>query len=311
MNKVKFIFLMCLSLPLQAQDAPESLRQDITELIATRTALSIRGAAESYGKAFVQEVCTAQFAKAFRDGQVIEDEEKTDCPAATYWSNANLKQFERRDYDTEAVINRIQAILNQSTWDEETTDNQLRQLYEKVAKAYRPILRQRESKKEKEILTSNAGREGVQTLKFGVQMEIEAGDTPLKEINRGTRETGVAFYTRVTRKLRFDELPEAIRLQAEQIPAAKSWTFWVPADAAAQVEEHKAAQAQAAQEKRNSMMQRLLGNRSTNARVKASAEQETETERSESEPVMLKIKVWKDDPAAPVQTLPDVVTDMF
>lgn len=311
MNIAKLFFLICVSLPLHAQDAPENLRQDIAELIATRTAASIRSASESYGKAFAQEVCAEQFAKAFREGQVIEDEKKTDCPAATYWSNATLKQFERRDYDAEAVINRIQTILNQSTWDEETTDNHLRQLYKKVAEAYRPILRQREAVKEKEILAANAGREGVQTLKFGVQMEIEAGDTPLKDINRGTRETGVAFYTRVTRKLRFNELPEAIRLQTEQIPAAKSWTFWVPADAAAQVEEHKAIQAQAAQEKRNAMMQRLLGNRNTNSPSKASTKDETKTESSESEAVMLKIKVWKDDPTAPVQTLPDVVTDMF
>lgn len=301
--------MMGVILPLQAQDAPAELRNDISELIAGHTAARIRSAAANYGKAFLPDECARHFESAFSAGQVIEDESKTDCPAATYWSNQTLKQFERRDYDANHTISRMREILKQDTPDEETEAKRLHALYVKIAKVYRPILRQREASKETEILQANAAREGVQTLDFGVQMEIEPGDTNLKDINRGTRETGVAFYTRMTRKLAFTDLPEAIRLQIDNIPAARSWTFWVPAHAHAQLAAHKANLAQKAQEQRSAMMQRLVGKR---RKPSAATTPTTPTPAApEDEATMVKIKVWKDDPNSPVQTLPDVTTDMF
>lgn len=303
-------------MPAAAQDVSPELRRDISELISLRAADGLRSVSESLGKAFVPQVYREHFRATLLSGKPVDEPEKTDCPMAVGRAGSILKQFEPRDFDAQYVLNRMEEHLAAPPpEDEEKEMKERMKLYEKVAEAYRPVLRAREKSKEDEILRGNATREGVVTLEFGVQMEVEAGGDEIRSINRGTTETGVAFYTRTTRRLEWSDLPEAIRLQEDKLPKARSWTFWVPADAAAQVEEFKKKKEESEDNRRAELMQKLMGAHGGVGAVISSGKKKKAAHRrpqlSEEEPVMQKIKVWKDNPDAPVETQPDVVSDMI
>lgn len=303
-------------MPAPAQDVSPELRSDISELISLRAADGLRSVSEALGKAFVPQVYREHFRATLLSGKPVDEPEKTDCPMAVGRAGSILKQFEPRDFDVQYVLSRMEEHLAAPPpEDEEKAMKERMKLYEKVAGAYRPVLRAREKAKEDEILRGNAGRAGVVTLDFGVQMEAEAGGDDIRSINRGTTETGVAFYTRTTRRMEWSDLPEAIRLQESKLPKARSWTFWVPAEAAAQVEEFKQKQEESEDNRRAELMQKLMGaHGGVGAVISSGKKKKTSHRRSqlpEEEPVMQKIKVWKDDPNTPVETLPDVVTDMI
>lgn len=317
MNKLLSLLLIS-TVPVlaAAQDVTPELRRDISELISLRAADSLRGVSEALGKAFVPQVYREHFRDTLLSGKPVEEPEKTDCPMAVARAGSILKQFEPRDFDTQLVLNRMEEHLAAPPpEDEEKAMKERLELSEKVAEAYRPVLRAREKSKEDEILRGNATREGVITLEFGVQMETEAGGDDIRSINRGTEETGVAFYTRTTRRMEWSDLPEAIRLQEDKLPKARSWTFWVPAEAAAQVEEFKKKQDESEENRRAELMQKLMGaHRESGAGVVSDKKKKAAARRpqfTEKEPVMKKIKVWKDNPDAPVETQPDVVSDMI
>lgn len=299
-----------------AQDVTPELRRDISELISLRAADSMRSVSEALGKAFVPQVYREHFRATLLSGKPVEEPEKTDCPMAVARACGILKQFEPRDFDTQLVLNRMEEHLAAPPpEDEEKALKERLELSEKVADAYRPVLRAREKAKEDEILRGNATRQGVVTLEFGVQMETEAGGDDIRSINRGTTETGVAFYTRTTRRMEWSDLPEAIRLQVDKLPKARSWTFWVPAEAAAKVEEFKKKQDESEENRRAELMQKLMGTGRGSGIVISSGKKKKAANRlphlPEKEPVMEKIKVWKDNPDAPVETQPDVVSDMI
>lgn len=303
-------------MPAPAQDVSPELRSDISELISLRAADGLRSVSEALGKAFVPQVYREHFRATLLSGKPVDEPEKTDCPMAVGRAGSILKQFEPRDFDVQYVLTRMEEHLAAPPpEDEEKAMKERMKLYEKVAGAYRPVLRAREKAKEDEILRGNAGRAGVVTLDFGVQMEAEAGGDDIRSINRGTTETGVAFYTRTTRRMEWSDLPEAIRLQESKLPKARSWTFWVPAEAAAQVEEFKQKQEESEDNRRAELMQKLMGAHGGVGAVISSGKKKKASHRRsqlpEEEPVMQKIKVWKDDPDTPVETLPDVVTDMI
>ena len=317
MKQLPSILLLTASLiPATAQDVSPELRRDISELISLYAADSFRSVSESLGKAFVPNIYHEQFRTVLLSGKPVEEPEKTDCPMATGRASVFLKQFEPRDFDCQLVLERMQLHLAETPPEDVEKSMKGRiNLSEKVREAYRPVLRAREKSKEDEILRGNATREGVVTLEFGVQMETEAGGDDIRSINRGTTETGVAFYTRTTRRLEWTDLPEAIRLQEDKLPKARSWTFWVPADAAAQVENFKKKQEESEDNRRAELMQKLMGAHGGVGAVISSGKKKKAAHRRpqlpEEEPVMQKIKVWKDNPDAPVETQPDVVSDMI
>lgn len=317
MNKLFTLLLIpSVMVSAAAQDVSPELRRDISELISLRSADSLRSVSESLGKAFVPQIYREHFRTTLLSGKPVEEPEKTDCPMAVGSAGSILKQFEPRDFDVQYVLSRMEEHLAAPPpEDEEKAMKERMKLYEKVAEAYRPVLRAREKAKEDEILRGNATRQGVVTLEFGVQMETEAGGDDIRSINRSTTETGVAFYTRTTRRMEWSDLPEAIRLQEDKLPKARSWTFWVPAEAAAQVEEFKKKKEESEDNRRAELMQKLMGAHGGVGAVISSGKKKKATHRRpqlpEEEPVMQKIKVWKDNPDAPVETQPDVVSDMI
>ncbi len=303
---------------LPAQEVTPELHRDITEVVAQDAAARLQRLRSGLAEAFNQQIFVETLSTVLRSGQPMADISQTRCPMAADIANDALKRFEPRDFDAEAAIARMKelAALPAPATDEEKERQweAYMKLYDRMAAAYRPVLRLREAEKEKQILATNRQRAGVTVLPNGVQMLVEPGTDALRDINRGTRETGVAFYTRTTRKMAFAELPEPIRLMSEHIPSGRSWTFWVPAEAVAGLDAEKQQRREEEQKRREQLMSRLSGpqqafydNQPWSTKKKRSVEKAPEKLPAP----MLKIKIWKDDATAPVQTLPDVVQDML
>lgn len=315
MNRFIITLLLASQLPLHAQEVSAELRSNISELISIRVANRQRSIADSLGKAFRPDIYREQFNKVLLGGTPVENDDATDCPAATAMANSILKQFDPQDYDAAGILQRVETHLATPAPETEEEMKKAYEEYEKlteqVQKGYRPVLRAREHAKEQEILRGNAERSSVVQLDFGVQMEVEPGTDTIRKLNRGTTETGIAFYTRTTRRMEWNDLPEAIRLQEDKLPAARSWTFWVPTEAEQKVAEFKQQRLQNEENRRAELMKQLLGNRKPTTTKKPVAQAEEKDDTQQEERPMMKIKVWRDDPKAPVKTLPDVVSDMI
>lgn len=310
--------LVGMGFPLAAQEVTPELRNDITEVVAADVAGRLQRLGCGLGEAFNRQVFVETLAEGLRSGRVAEDIGGTRCPMAADIANGVLKRFEPRDFDVEHALARIGelSVLPAPATDEEKEKQwaAYMQLYDRMAAAYRPVLRLREAEKEKQILAVNRRRPGVVVLPNGVQMQVEQGDDALADINRGTRETGVAFYTRTTRKMDFAELPEPIRRMSEHIPPARSWTFWVPAESMARLDAEKQQRRAEEKQRREELMQQLSGPQQNfyDSQPWSSKKRRPAEKAPEKQPEpMLKIKIWKDDANAPVQTLPDVVQDML
>lgn len=315
MNRFIITLLLASQLPLHAQEVSAELRSNISELISIRVANRQRSIADSLGKAFKPDIYREQFNKVLLGGTPVDTDDATDCPAATAMANGILKQFDPQDYDATGILQRVETHLATPAPETEEEMKKAYEEYEKlteqVQKGYRPVLRAREHAKEQEILRGNAERSSVVQLDFGVQMEVEPGSDTIRKMNRGTTETGIAFYTRTTRRMEWNDLPEAIRLQEDKLPAARSWTFWVPTEAEQKVAEFKQQRLQNEENRRAELMKQLLGNRKSTTTKKPVAQAEEKDDAQQEERPMMKIKVWRDDPKAPVKTLPDVVSDMI
>lgn len=303
---------------LPAQEVTPELRSDITEVVAMDAAARLQRLRSGLAEAFNQQVFVETLAAGLRSSQPVEDIAQTRCPMAADIANEVLKRFEPRDFDADAAVARLQELAVQPA--PATDEEKERQweaymkLYDRMAAAYRPVLRLREAEKEKQILAANRQRAGVTVLPNGVQMLVEPGEDSLSDINRGTRETGIAFYTRTTRKMTFAELPEPIRCMREHIPAGRSWTFWVPAEAVAGIDAEKQQRREDEQKRREQLMSRLSGPQQAfydNQPWRTKKKRPEQKAPDKLPEPMLKIKIWKDDSNAPVQTLPDVVQDML
>ena len=171
MKKILFSILALSQLPLQAQEISTELRNNISELISIRAANRQRAISDSLGKAFSPDIYHEQFRQTLLGGTPVENEEKTDCPAATLMANGILKQFDPQDYDAAEVLKRTQKHLATPAPASEEEEKKAYEEYEKltdqVYKDYRPVLRAREHAKEKEILRGNAERSSVVQLDFG------------------------------------------------------------------------------------------------------------------------------------------------
>lgn len=289
--------------PAPAPEMSPELRGDIERLLAMRFQRVVRNIADDLGNAFVRERFLAAFRAALLAGKECAEPEKTDCPLAARMANGAFEGFDQGDFDPAALLGELDRRLAQKEVREE--EEQIGKLSESVWKAYRPIRMSREEGKERALLRMNAARPEVTTLKNGIQYETEPGNGSIRDVNRCTRETGIAFYTRTTSEIDFKRLPASVRQIADELPAASSWTFYVPYEAEKAVRDAREQEAKDLDARRLERLQKLLP-----GRVKEYKPAEEPRRESKERHPLLRIKVWKDDPKAPVQVKPDVTSEL-
>lgn len=291
--------------PAPALEMTPELRHDIERLLAMRFHRVVRDMSDDLGNAFVRERFLAAFRSVLLAGKECAEPEKTDCPFAARMANGAFQGFDQGDFDPAALLGELDRRLAQKEVQEEEEEEQIDKLAASVWKAYRPIRMSREEGKERALLRMNAARPEVTTLKNGIQYETEPGNDSIRDVNRCTRETGIAFYTRTTSEIDFNRLPESVRQIADELPAASSWTFYVSYEAEKAVRDAREQEAKDLDARRLERLQKLLP-----GRVKEyKPAEETRRESGERHP-LLRIKVWKDDPKAPVQVKPDVTSEL-
>lgn len=291
--------------PAPAPEMTPELRHDIERLLAMRFHRVVRNMADDLGNAFVRERFLAAFRAALLAGKECAEPEKTDCPLAARMANGAFQGFDQGDFDPAALLGELDRRLAQKEVQEEEEEEQIDKLAASVWKAYRPIRLSREESKERALLRMNAARPEVTTLKNGIQYETEPGNDSIRDVNRCTRETGIAFYTRTTSEIDFNRLPESVRQIADELPAASSWTFYVPYEAEKAVRDAREQEAKDLDARRLERLQKLLP-----GRVKEYKPAEEPRRESGERHPLLRIKVWKDDPKAPVQVKPDVTSEL-
>lgn len=288
-----------------AQPAPEmtpTLRNEIDCLLALRASLAIRDIASSLGASFTREPFLAAYRTAILAGKECTAPDKTDCPLAYHMANEIYARFDHGDYQPQRLLDELEQRLKSDTFSDEEAHEELQQLQRRIWKQYRPILLGREATKEKNLLLMNAARPEVTTLPCGIQYETEPGSDTIRQINRCTRETGIAFYTRTTSETSFDRLPESVRNIADQLPAASSWTFYVPYEAEKAAADARRQAAEDLDARRIERLKELLPGRVEDYKPAKPAPRHDARERTP----LLRIKVWKDDPQSPVQVKPDI-----
>lgn len=279
-----------------------ALQNDIDRLLALRASLTIRDIAASLGTSFVREPFLAAYRTALLSGKECADPDATDCPLAYRMANEVHTRFDHGDFEPQRLLGELDARLKGADFSDEAAQRELGELQKRVWKQYRPILLGREVAKEKNLLMMNAARPEVTTLSCGIQYETEPGNDTIREINRCTRETGIAFYARTTSETSFDRLPESVRNIADQLPAASSWTFYVPCEAEKAAADARKQAAKDLDARRVERLKKLLPGRMDDY---SPIEEQRPQATDECTP-LLRIKVWKDDPRSPVRVKPDV-----
>lgn len=290
-----------------AQEASPELRADIAQWMAMQTADSIHSATGWLGKAFEREIFLNHYRTTLINGKETEKPEETECPAAIGLASRQIHYYDG-DYDSRQVLAALERELARPEPEEDARRKEWKTLYNKLQQTYRPLLEQREINKEEQLLKLNASRPEVTTLPNGVQVECEPGNAGIRDITRGTSETGVAFYTRVTNDMDFDDLPESVKQMADKLPQASSWTFYIPAQSEQAVRDARLQQKKQLEQQRQEKLQKLI-----DARIKSypkEPEPEQKTDHKQHTP-LLKLKVWKDDPQHPVNVLPDVTENVI
>ncbi|MEG1938345.1 MAG: FKBP-type peptidyl-prolyl cis-trans isomerase N-terminal domain-containing protein [Akkermansia sp.] len=311
MKKHLLFLIICTGLvPVYGQDPLSTdLRNDIATLISLDASSTIKNIETQLGKSFDRNVFLEEYRKTLLSGQECPNPEETPCPAATEIANRILHWLNPEDFTPQEVFTQMNQQLAQAgKWSKEE-QTQYQNTYTRVTKALQPILEAREITKEKNLLSMNAQRPGVKTLPNGIQYEIEPGQQNIHDINRVTTETGVAFYTRITKNSTFDHLPALIKQIADTLPTASSWTFYVPHEAVKAWEDEKANKAQSIEQKRKEKLQQLIPERVKEyERYEPKNESKDKAKKEQRHP-LLRIKIWKDNPDAPVQVRPDCHED--
>lgn len=290
----------------RAQEAGSELRSDLARWMAMQTENAVRSASAWLGDAF----SSTQFLNAYRQtlagGKEIRNPQESACPAAVVLANSHLHRFDG-DYELQEVLTTLENRLKRPEPEEEKQRKEGEELYDKLRKTYRPLLEQREAAREEQLLRLNAARPEITVLPNGVQFEYEPGEAAITEITRGTSETGIAFYSRVTNDTGFGQLPESVKQMADRLPRAASWTFYVPATAEQAVRDSRLRQEQKLKEQRQAKLQKLIPER-----IKSYPRENVE-EKAVPAPrrPLLKLKVWKDDPQNPLKVLPDVTESVI
>lgn len=289
-----------------AQEAGRELRSDLSLWMAMQAEHAVRSASAWLGDAF----SSTQFLDAYRQtlagGKEIMNPQESACPAAVVLANSHLHRFDG-DYELQEVLTTLENRLKRPEPEEEKQRQEGEELYDKLRKTYRPLLEQREAAREEQLLRLNAARPEITVLPNGVQFEYEPGEADITEITRGTSETGIAFYSRVTNDTGFNQLPESVKQMADRLPRAASWTFYVPATAEQAVRDSRLRQEQKLKEQRQAKLQKLIPER-----IKSYPRENAE-EKAVPAPrrPLLKLKVWKDDPQNPLKVLPDVTESVI
>lgn len=282
-----------------AQEADTALKSDINELQAQSTARQVLQLQQSLADAFSTPAYLKQLETALSEWDALSalDRDLTLSESAVQAMNA--AGYEPRDIDTAALLSRISELLEDKAEAQRLNDKRILALAERVHKGMIPVVKRRERGKEQALLAANAERPEVSVLSNGVQMEVLPGESKLSEVNRITTETGLTstLYNRTTRRVQFAELPEPIQAVAKEVPAGKAWVFWIPAEVAA-ARRLNAADTAARRSAALNALSEMMGAKST-------AEKDAEAESNEDRAILQKIVVWKDDPDAPIQALPD------
>lgn len=290
------------TVPAASTEVPPDLASKIDRYLALRTGLTIRSLGQRLGNAFMQESFLAAFRQNLLAGKECPAPEQTPCPLACQMANEILVRFDLGDYNPQHILREITAELAKTDFSEENALEEMSELYRTVEEAYHPILEAREESKERDLLRMNAMRPEVKTLPGGIQYETEPGGDSIRSINRCTRETGIAFYVRTTSETSFDRLPESVRQIANELPAASSWTFYVPAEAEQAVRNARRQQAKDLDARRLAQLKKLLPGRLDHILPS----DEPPTEETAERIRLLRLRVWKDDPRSPVRVKPDV-----
>lgn len=289
-----------------AREAGPELRSDIARWMAMQAEAAARDASWGSGESFFTGKFLDVYRQTLANGKEVDWPDESECPAAAALASAQIRRFDG-DYDFQAVFTMLEDRLRRPAPDREEQKKEEDALCKKLVKTYQPLLEQREADKEKLLLHINATRPEVTVLPNGVQLEHAPGKDSIREITRGTSETGIAFYTRITNNTAFDRLPESVRQMADHLPRASSWTFYIPAAAEQAVKDSRRREEEKLREQRQAKLRQLIP-----ARIKSYPEERVKDhEVREQHRPLLKLKVWKDDPLNPVKVLPDVTENVI
>ncbi len=297
--------LIALSAPaaLHAQDITTEIRQDISRLLTLQVLTHIGELQETLGNAFQKNLYVDTYRSIVLSGKECLQPEVTACPAAAILANKQLHRY-GGDFEGQDVIASIRTELDTYDLSRSTYQRELDLVRKRLREHYLPILKARELAKERRLLQINATRPEVTVLPNGIQYEIEPGNQDIRDISRATSETGITFYTRITRDVQFDALPESIRQIADQLPKASSWTFYIPCETEQAAEEAGRHAALDMAARRKERMQQLIPDHMQNARP--APDPDITPSPKERNP-LLRLKVWKDTPEYPATVRPDAI----
>lgn len=288
---------------LPAQDMTPEIRQDIDRLLTLQVLTHIGELQETLGAAFQKNLYVTTYRSIIQSGKECPQPETTSCPAAAILANKQLHRY-GGDFSGKDVMTSIHTELDSYDLKQATYQRELELIRKRLREHYLPILKQRELAKERQLLRMNATRPEVTVLANGIQYEIEPGNQDIRDISRSTSETGITFYTRITRDIQFGALPESIRQIADQLPPASSWTFYIPYEAEQAAEETCRQASLDMATRREERLQKLIPDHMQNSRT-APAPEIAPTPR-ERKP-LLRLKVWKDTPEYPATVRPDAI----
>ena len=297
--------LIALTAPatLHAQDMTPEIRQDIARLLTLQVLTHIGELQETLGAAFQKNLYITTYQSIVLSGKECPQPENTVCPAAAMLANKQLHRY-GGDFDGKTVMTSIRTELDTYDTRQASYQRELELTRKRLREQYLPILKARELTKEKNLLRMNATRPEVTVLPNGIQYEIEPGNQDIRDISRSTSETGITFYTRITRDMTFDALPESVRQIADQLPKASSWTFYIPYETEQAAEETGRKAAIDNTNRREERLQQLIPDHMLNTRPASAPET---TEPSLERKPLLRLKVWKDTPEYPATVRPDAI----
>lgn len=203
-----------------AQDIPPAVQADLEKFLGTSAAMDVIVSRENLGKAFLPDLAVKIYKDTLTADKPEDEPNTSDCPMTAATASAHIRKFSG-DYRADKVLNHMDKVLAMGKEELEKYLKDEEELYKRLSKGYRPILKARERMQEADMVRLHATQPGVETLSNGILVSIATpGSANIRDITRGTTETGVSYYTRVTNDMDFDQLPETVRLVADEIPAA-------------------------------------------------------------------------------------------
>lgn len=309
MKQYLIAILACCAALAPAQEAAPALKKDITELLAQLTARQVSELEQGFGDAFNKPAFLKQLKAALVAAETLQGKEDTTVSETMVL--AMLERFESRDIDRAALTARIGELVKSRP--ARLSERSLLKLAQRVDAAMQPLLQQRERAKEDAVLAANAKRPGVVTLSNGVQVETLPGNTPLRDIDRISEESGISrpFFHRTTRRAVYDDLPVEIRSVGAEIPRGGAWVFWVPGSIAASQQRETMDRHARETTDRKAAMQDLFDSTGGVPMKHGSATPPKDAPQAVKPgvhtPALRKITVWRDGPDSPIQPLPDVM----